>query len=119
MPETTSFLSSLELLPIQELGLDLNTKEGSGVEILKEPPADSPGALRFWWRRGSNCLGRPVHFLSAGQGLNLNLDYLLRGSIPCWANSLSTLAHSSHQSPFPSMITHFGVLYLLDFPALN
>ena len=28
------------------------TKEGSGVEILKEPPVDPPEAPCLWWRRG-------------------------------------------------------------------
>ncbi len=27
-------------------------KEGSGVVLLKEPPADSPEAPCLWWRRG-------------------------------------------------------------------
>src|SRR3990170_3196834 len=30
------------------------TKEGSGVEIMKEPPVDSPEAPCLWWRRGRN-----------------------------------------------------------------
>ncbi len=28
------------------------TKEGSGIQIMKEPPADTPGASCLWWRRG-------------------------------------------------------------------